>query len=63
MNEFENLVIEIFDGKNENFRKGMTREFQKREPNVAMSGLYKYRNILIYDILKEISAKNVTLLN
>jgi hypothetical protein len=63
MNEFEQLIIEIFDSKNENFRKGMAREFQKKEPNVATPELYKYRELLIYDILKEISAKNDKLLN
>ena len=63
MNEFEQLIIEIFESKNENFRKGMAREFQKRESNFATPELYKYRELLIYDILKEISAKNDKLLN
>jgi hypothetical protein len=62
MNEFEQLIIEFFDSKNENFRKGMAKEFKKREPNVATPDLYKYRELLIYDILKEISAKNDKLL-
>jgi hypothetical protein len=58
MDEIKNLIIEIFETKNENFKKGMIREFQKKEPLVAVPELYKYRELLIYEILKEISHTN-----
>lgn len=58
MNEIKNLIIEIFETKNENFKKGMIREFQKKEPLAAVPELYNYRELLIYDILKEISHTN-----
>lgn len=62
MEELKKLIIEIFESKNENFKKGMMREFDKKEPAVATPELYKYRRLLIYDILKEISATNDVML-
>jgi hypothetical protein len=58
MEELKKLIIEIFESKNENFKKGMMREFDKKELAVGTIELYKYRELLIYDILKEISATN-----
>jgi hypothetical protein len=58
MDGLKKLIIEIFESKNENFKKGMMREFDKKEPAFGTLELYKYRELLIYDILKEISATN-----
>lgn len=62
MNELKTLVIEIFESKNENFKKGMIREFQKKDPPITQQAIYKYREILIYDILKMVSETNDNLL-
>lgn len=63
MEEFKNKVIEIFNSKNDNFKRSLTREFQKGEPQVSHPALYKYREILIFDILKEISESDDNLIN
>ncbi|RDI50482.1 hypothetical protein [Flavobacterium glaciei] len=63
METFKNKVIEIFNSKNENFKRSLTREFQKEEPQKTNPTLYKYREILIFDILKEISENNDDLIN
>ena len=52
MEEFKNKVIEIFISKNDNFKRSLTREFQKEEPQISHRALYKYREILIFDILR-----------
>jgi len=58
MEEIKSRVIEIFEGKNDNFKKSMTREFKKKEPIISSPEMYNYRSLLIYDILKEISSEN-----
>lgn len=63
MEEFKNKVIEIFNSKNDNFKRSLAREFQKEEPQISLPALYKYREILIFDILKEISESNDNLIN
>lgn len=63
MEAFKSKVIEIFENKNENFKRSLTREFQKEEPQKTNTTLYKYREILIFDILKEISENNDDLIN
>lgn len=63
MEEFKNKVIEIFNCKNDNFKRSLTREFQKAEPQISHPAIYKYREILIFDILKEISESDDNLIN
>ena len=63
MDEVKKRVIEIFEGKNVNFKKSMKKEFKKKEPIVSSSEMYNYRNLLIYDILKDISSENDTWFN
>jgi len=63
MEKFKNKVIEIFNAKNDNFKRSLTREFQKEELKISNKALYKYREILIFDILKEISVSDDNLIN
>jgi len=63
MEELKNLIIEVFENKSENFIKSLKREFQKQEPVVSRPEMYRYRNILIYDIFKEISERDDSLFN
>jgi len=63
MEELKNLILEVFENKSENFIKSLKREFQKQEPVVSRPEMYRYRNILIYDIFKEISERDDSLFN
>jgi hypothetical protein len=57
MEHTKNEIIRIFESKNKNFKKGLSREFNK-ETTIVNPQTYKYREILIYDLFKEITEKN-----
>lgn len=57
MENIKKEIIRIFESKNKNFKKGLSREFNK-ENKIINSQTYKYREILIYDLFKEITENN-----
>lgn len=57
MENIKKEIIKSFETKSKNFKKGLSREFNK-ETKIVNLQTYKYREILIYDLFKEITEKN-----
>tara|TARA_R110002124_G_C8773419_1_gene500139 strand:+ start:285 stop:533 length:249 start_codon:yes stop_codon:yes gene_type:complete len=55
MKELKQIIIKHFDSKGQNFKKGLKREFQKEQTDVSNGRIYVYRDILIYEIFKELT--------
>lgn len=56
-------IIRLFEAKTENFKKSLSREFIKPEPTIAIKQIYKYRDILIYDLFKDLTNSENSHLN
>lgn len=55
--------MEIYNNKNENFRRNILREFKKPENSTNNPNLFRFRDILVYEIFKEVCENNGDLLN
>lgn len=63
MEELKHIIIEHFETKGNNFKKGLKREFQKKQTNVLNERIYVYRDILIYEIFKELTENQDAIFN
>ena len=63
MEEIKNQIIELFESRNVNIRKGLKREFEKLEQTEVTERNYKYRNILIFQICEDLNKKDETIFN
>ncbi|MEA9415429.1 hypothetical protein [Flavobacterium sp. PL02] len=55
MIELKKEIIRIFENRNSNFKKGFINEFKKINSPIQTPEMSKYKNLLIYDIYKEIT--------
>ena len=58
METLQQEIIRHFNSKGNNFRIGLKKEFIKKEPTISNERIYVYRDILIYEMFKELSASN-----
>jgi hypothetical protein len=58
MKEVKTEIIDHFNKKGINFINGLKKEFIKNETLISNPRIYVYRDILIYEMFKELSASN-----
>jgi hypothetical protein len=58
MEKVKTEIIDHFNKKGNNFKKRLKREFLKNETIISNPRIYVYRDILIYEMFKELSASN-----
>lgn len=58
MEKVKKEIIDHFNKKGNNLKNGLKREFIKNEIIISNPRIYVYRDILIYEIFKELSASN-----